>query len=115
MHIYYQRSEFLKKLFPSIDINNDDQLIHALREYYKHGQHVPEVKITDDTIQVVIPNELLDEDPREFQKATNFCAQGNFSAARPILEDLIERHPNVSEYYRNLAQSYEEEGTWRCP
>lgn len=111
MQIFYQRSEFLKKLFPDIDIHNNDQLIHALRDYYSHGQFAPEVKITGDTIQVNIPDALLNEDPAAFQKANKLCGSRRFSEARPILEELISKHPTISEYHRTLAQTYEEEGS----
>lgn len=109
MHIFFQRSEFLKKLFPTIDILNDEQLIHAIKEFYRHGQFAPKVKIEKETITIEIPEELLNEDPAEFYRATNLCARGNFSEARPIFENLIKNHPTVSEYYRNLAQTYEEQ------
>ncbi|GHB48374.1 tetratricopeptide repeat protein [Mongoliitalea lutea] len=110
MKIFYHRSEFLKKLFPSIDITNDEQVIIALKKYYSLSNLTPEIKLTEESIEISLPKEQLKDDPSVFSKATGLCAQGRFSEARPILEDLINRYPTVSEYYRNLAQTYEEDG-----
>ena len=110
MHIFFHRSEFLKKLFPSLDISNNEQLIQALKDYYRHDQFVPEVKINGDNIEINFPNKPLHEDPAEFTRVTNLCAGGKFPEARPILEELIIKYPGISEYYRTLAQTYEEEG-----
>ncbi|SMD44851.1 Tetratricopeptide repeat-containing protein [Aquiflexum balticum DSM 16537] len=111
MQIFYQRSEFLKKLFPDIDLHNDDQLKLAIKEFYKHGKLIPEVKISGDSIEINISDEFFKEDPAAFQKANLLCQKRKFSDARPFLEDLIKRHPTISEYYRTLAQTYEEEGS----
>jgi tetratricopeptide (TPR) repeat protein len=110
MKIHFRRSEFLSRLFPSVDINNDSQLEYALKSFYTYKGHSPKVKISIDFIEVDFPEDLLDEDNSPFHKATNLCAQGKFIEARPILEKLIEKNPAVSEYHRNLAQTYEEEG-----
>lgn len=113
MKIFYQRSEFLKKLFPSIDIHDDEQVLGALKTFFNNSKLNPEIKLSADTIEVLFPKEQLKEDPKVFSKATNLCAQGRFSEARPLLEDLISRYPTVSEYHRNLAQTYEEEGNYQ--
>ncbi|WP_084421408.1 tetratricopeptide repeat protein [Algoriphagus vanfongensis] len=110
MNILYPRTDFLKSLFPDIDITNDEQLIHAIKASLTHGQFSPKVELKKDFVSVTLPKELLTEDPKEFFKATNLCAKGKFSEARPLFEKLIEKHPGISEYYRNLAQTFEEEG-----
>lgn len=109
MIITYPKNEFLIQIFPSINLSSDEQIIHEIRKYHSNGIFYPEVTIKDNEILVSIPNELLSEDPKEFNRATNLCAKGQFAQARPILESLIKKHPSVSEYYRNLAQTYEEE------
>ncbi|MCH6234499.1 tetratricopeptide repeat protein [Cognataquiflexum rubidum] len=110
MQVIYQRSEFLKKLFPAIDIHDNDQLIRVLKEFYSVGQLSADVKISEDTIEINVPDAPLGGDPAAFQKANKLCEHGRFSEARPILEELISKYPPVSEYHRTLAQSYEEEG-----
>lgn len=110
MHLLFKRSAFLKKLFPTIDIHNDEQLIHALEKSYSIAQWKPEVTISGDTVEIHLPNKGLQDDPGKFKRAIDLCAQRNFAQARPILEELIRNNPTVSEYHRNLAQTYEEEG-----
>ncbi len=110
MNILYPRTDFLKNLFPEIDITNDEQVIHAIKASLTHGQFSPIVELEKDFVSITLPKELLTEDPKEFHKATNLCAQGRFQEARPIFVALIEKHPGISEYYRNLAQTYEEDG-----
>lgn len=110
MKIHFRRSEFLSQLFPSININNDIQLEHAIKEFYSYSGFTPKVKISNDVIEIAFMEKLLEEDTSGFHHATSLCAQGKFAEARPLFEKLIEKNPTVSEYYRNLAQTYEEEG-----
>lgn len=110
MKIVYQKSEFLKNLFPEIDINDNQAVERAIGEFLQNIGLVGKVENDGDSITVVIPDIFEPEFPKEFHKATTLCSQGKFAEARPIFEKLIEEKPHVSEYYRNLAQTYEEEG-----
>jgi tetratricopeptide (TPR) repeat protein len=47
---------------------------------------------------------------KEYRKAIEFCENGAYADAKPILEDLISKSPTVSEYHRVLGQIYSEEG-----
>lgn len=106
MTIYFKRSAFLSRLFPNIDIENDQQLEHALKNFYSFEGRSPKVNVSHDDIKIEFPSELFEKDSIAFNKATNLCAKGKFAEARPILEQLIQKNPTVSEYYRNLAQTY---------
>lgn len=110
MKIIYPRNQFLSKLFPSIDITNDEQLIHALRKYLTLGELVPKISLNATDVIIDVPSDLETGDPKEFEKANSLCARKRFAEARPILEKLVERYPTISEYHRTLAQTYEEEG-----
>lgn len=112
MKIFYQRSEFLKKLFPSIDIYDDKQVLHELKKFFGDSKQSPEIKLTEDTIYIEFPKEKIKKDLKAFSKAISLCEQRRFSEARLILEDLIKQDPSVSEYHRNLAQTFEEEGSY---
>jgi tetratricopeptide (TPR) repeat protein len=110
MKIYYRKSEFLKSLFPNVDINDNEAMSKAINHYMeKNGVHV-EVSIEGEIIIVEIDSSFENSFPPEFHKATTLCSQGKFVEARPIFEKLINQNPTVSEYYRNFAQTYEEEG-----
>ncbi|MBS9525975.1 tetratricopeptide repeat protein [Litoribacter alkaliphilus] len=110
MKIVFKRSQFLQELFPFVDINNDSALKTALENFYSLGSTTAEVSVNHDFVNIHIPNIDPEHESKEFYRATNLCAIGKFGEARPILEKLIEQNPTVSEYHRNLAQTYEEIG-----
>lgn len=110
MKITYPRNKFLSRLFPTVDITNDEQLIHAFRKYLSLGEFYPNVELSESEVIIEIPANLLLGDSREFQRVNELCSRKKFAEARPILENLIEKYPSISEYYRTLAQTYEEEG-----
>ncbi len=110
MKIIYQKSEFLKNLFPEVNMNDNQAVETAIHKYLIGLGTTGIVKIEGDLISVELPDIFEPEFPKEFYQATNLCAQGKFVEARPIFEELIKKTPHVSEYYRNLAQTFEEDG-----
>lgn len=110
MIIYFQRSAFLSQLFPNIDIENDQQLEQALKNYYYFDGCSSKLNVCDDNIEIDFPSELFEKDAIGFNKASNLCTKGEFAEARPVLEQLIQKNPTVSEYYRCLAQTFEGAG-----
>ncbi|RIW11976.1 hypothetical protein D0X99_20075 [Algoriphagus lacus] len=110
MKIIYPRNKFLSRLFPTVDITNDEQLIHAFRKYLSLGEFIPNVEISESEVIIEIPSNFLLGDPREFQRVNELCSRKKFAEARPILEKLVQKYPSISEYHRTLAQTYEEEG-----
>lgn len=110
MKINYPRNRFLSRLFPTVDITNDEQLIHAIRKYLSLGEFYPNIELTETEVIIEIPSDLLLGDTREFKIVNDLCSRKKFAEARPILEKLIDKYPGISEYYRTLAQTYEEDG-----
>lgn len=110
MRITYPRNQFLSQLFPSIDITNDEQLIHAFRKYLTLGEYSPKVELTDSEVVIEIPSNFLLGNSNKYNRATDLCNKRKFAEAKPILESLIEEFPLMCEYHRTLAQVFEEEG-----
>ncbi|MFC5283623.1 tetratricopeptide repeat protein [Pedobacter alpinus] len=46
----------------------------------------------------------------DYRKTVALCEKGNYQEAKPILKNLIEKNPTVSEYHRILGQILSDEG-----
>lgn len=108
----FQKSEFLKAIFPDIDIHNDEVIKRVLTVYYTKYGHTPKVEINGDQIIVTLPDAVLQKYPIEFYQATDLCTAKKYLEAVPTFEKLIAANPKVSEYHRNLGQAYEEMGQY---
>lgn len=106
----FQKSEFLKAIFPDIDIHNDEIIKRVLTVFYTKYGHTPKVEINGDQITISLPDSVQQKYPDEFYRATELCTSKKYLEAIPIFQKLIEAEPKVSEYHRNLGQAYEEMG-----
>jgi tetratricopeptide (TPR) repeat protein len=108
----FKKSEFLKVIFPDIDIHDNEVIRKVLTVYYSQYGHTPRVEIDGDVITISLPDSVQQHYPDEFYKAADLCTAKKYREAIPIFERLIEADPKVSEYHRNLGQAYEELGEY---
>ncbi|REG85322.1 tetratricopeptide repeat protein [Algoriphagus antarcticus] len=108
----FKKSEFLKAIFPDIDIHDNEVIRKVLTIYYSQYGHTPKVEIDGDVITISLPDSVQQKYPDDFYKAADLCTTKKYREAIPIFERLIEANPKVSEYHRNLGQAYEELGEY---
>lgn len=108
----FHKSEFLKAIFPDIDIHDNETIRQVLTVFYtKYGQ-TPKIEIDGDQIKISLPDSVQQKYPDEFYRATDLCTSKKYEQAIPIFEKLISTDPKVSEYHRNLGQAFEEMGEY---
>lgn len=112
MDQYFKKSEFLKAIFPDIDIHDNEAIRRVLTIYYTRYGHTPKVEIEADEIKISLPDSVMQKYPTEFYRAADLCTSKKYQEAIPIFKRLIEANPNISEYHRNLGQTYEELGDY---
>ncbi|MDO6598449.1 tetratricopeptide repeat protein [Oceanihabitans sp. 2_MG-2023] len=109
MTIKFNVNDFLFQLFP-VEKNNIEELHDLLKRFYTEGPFEPEIEIIDNIITVKIDSTTINEDKESYQRLVNLCEKGQFSEAKPLVQKLISKTPNVSEYYRIYGQILSEEG-----
>jgi tetratricopeptide (TPR) repeat protein len=112
MTITHQISDFLFDLFPKAkDFSNSiDILQQEIRDYYTISVFQPVVTVNGNTISVEINASKINTEKPLFDKVISYCEKGDYANAKPILNDLIQRNPTVSEYHRILGQILSDEG-----
>lgn len=108
MQIIHKIDDFLNTLFSNI--NNDNDIIKIMEDFYTYGSYKPKVKIENGFVIVDIDISNIANQENDFRKAISFCENGKFSEAKPILIKLIENNPTNSEYHRILGQILSDEG-----
>lgn len=108
MQITHKIDDFLNTLFSNV--NNNDDIIKIMEEFYTYGSYKPKVKIQDGFVIVDIDISHIENQENEFRKVISFCENGKYSEAKPILLNLIENNPTNSEYHRILGQILSDEG-----
>jgi tetratricopeptide (TPR) repeat protein len=110
MTIIHVIDEFLRTLFPDIDIKNEEQIKKALTQYFTYDNYMPKVEIKDGFAYVEFDTDKLFEQKRVFDEVVVLCEKGRYDQAKPLLDELIEANPTNSEYYRIRGQIYSDEG-----
>lgn len=113
MDYSFKRSEFLRAIFPDIDISDNESVRQVLTVYYSQFGHTPKIEFVDDLVKVSLPDSVQQKYSDDFYKATDLCTRKQYREAIPIFEKIIEKDPQVSEYHRNLGQAYEELGDYQ--
>jgi tetratricopeptide (TPR) repeat protein len=108
MIINFSKSDFFNKLFPEVDQADNEAVKNKLIEYYNPKKVL--IQIDGEKILVQIQDSEGVTKPTDFFKATDLCTKKRYQEAIPIFLKLIENNPTDSEYYRNIAQAYEESG-----
>src|SRR5690606_19682433 len=89
---------------------NLKELEDFLKRYYTEGPFEPKVEISENLVKVQIDTKRIDEDKKSYQKLVELCEKGEFSKAKPLVKELIDKSTNVSEYHRILGQILSDEG-----
>ena len=108
MQIIHKIDGFLHSLFSNI--NNDNDIVAIMEDFYSYGPYKPKVKIADGFVIVDIDVSNIVNQENDYRKVISFCENGKFSEAKPILIKLIENNPTNSEYHRILGQILSDEG-----
>jgi tetratricopeptide (TPR) repeat protein len=108
MRVIHKIDDFLKTIFPNI--NDDNQIVSVLEEFYSYNQFKPKVEIRDGFVIIDIDITSIANQESDFNKVISLCEKGQFSEAKPILIKLIEKNPTNSEYFRILGQVLSDEG-----
>lgn len=109
MTITFKIDDFLFEIFP-VKKGNLKELEDFLKRFYTEGPFEPKVEISEDFVKIEIDTKRIDEDKKSYQKLVELCEKGEFSKAKPLAKELIDKSPNVSEYHRILGQILSDEG-----
>ncbi len=109
MIITFKIDDFLFEIFP-VEKGNLRELEEFLKKFYTEGPFEPKVEIAKEFIKIEIDTKRIDEDKQSYQKLVELCEKGEFSKAKPLAKQLIEKSPNISEYHRILGQILSDEG-----
>jgi tetratricopeptide (TPR) repeat protein len=110
MQIIHKLDSFFFTIFPELTGGGKSLIINTLERIYSYGPFKPIVSIESDIIKIEIDTSSIISQETDFRKVTNYCVKGQFSEAKPILQNLIETNPTNSEYHRIMGQILSEEG-----
>ena len=108
MTIIFPIDDFLFELFP-VEKGNLKDLEGLLKKFYADGPFEANIEITDEFIKITLETKPVSEDKATYKRVIDYCDKGQFDKAKPLIYDLIDRTPNISEYYRILGQILSEE------
>ncbi len=85
-------------------------IINELENYYTYGPFKPKVTVDGEwvTIQIDTPTILSQE--ADYRKTITLCEKGKYAEATSILQNLLQKNPNNSEYHRIMGQILSDEG-----
>lgn len=66
MDQHFKKSEFLKAIFPGIDIHDNEAIQRVLTIYYSRYGHTPKVEIDGDAIKISLPDSVQKKYPADF-------------------------------------------------
>jgi tetratricopeptide (TPR) repeat protein len=108
MQIIHKIDAFLNAIFP--EITDNSTIVVVLTNFYSYGSFRPSVRIEDDFVVVDLDIKSISYQENNFRNVITLCENNNFSEAKPILLELIEKNPTNSEYHRILGQIQSEQG-----
>jgi predicted Zn-dependent protease len=97
-------------LFPNLKTTDKKGIVEFFTEYYKFHGVTPDVSVSEDFVIIRLNFDHIQQLRKDFAVAVEFCEQKQFEKAKNILENLIKKNPNHSEYYRLLGQIESEVG-----
>ncbi len=111
MRIIHRLDNFLLTLFPSLkDLENKDQVINEIMDYFTIGPFKPKVSIDDEWITVDIDTTTIIAQKDDYKRVITLCEKGMYKEAKPLLAKLIDKNPTNSEYHRIMGQVLSDEG-----
>jgi tetratricopeptide (TPR) repeat protein len=110
MRIIHFVDDFLKELFPEINLTDKNSIIATFEKYYTYQSIKPIVKFDNNIVEVNIDTKNIINQEKDFSKVISYCEKADFPSAKPILAELINKNPCNSEYYRIMGQILSEEG-----
>ncbi|UFX83352.1 tetratricopeptide repeat protein [Candidatus Absconditicoccus praedator] len=112
MIIIFNKNDILLDLL--IDGNprdiTDEYLKNILEELYKYGPIVPHIEIKGEEVRIELDIPSIEEYENKLQEATEFATRGSYHKARVLIDDLLEKYPTVSDFYRIKGQIFYETG-----
>lgn len=109
MTIIFPIDDFLYEIFP-VENKNLDELKDFLKRFYSEGPFEPKIEISEGFISIKINAALISEDSNQYRQLISLCEKGQFDKAKPLVQELIQKTPNISEYHRILGQILSDEG-----
>lgn len=110
MQIIHKIDDFLFTIFPSVKKGDEQSLKDAIQEYYTYGPYKPKVSIEDNWVKIEIDTPTIISQDSDYKKVIALCEKGKYSEAKPILKNLINKNPTISEYHRIMGQILSDEG-----
>lgn len=113
MIIIFNKNDILLDLL--IDWNprdiTDEYLKNILEELYKYWPIVPHIEIKWEEVRIELDIPSIEEYENKLQEATEFATRWSYHKARVLIDDLLEKYPTVSDFYRIKWQIFYE--TWK--
>ncbi len=109
MKIYIRKDDFLKVIFKNINIENENELLNELVQYYTINDEKPKISIENDIITIELSYNKIIKNEIDFKRAIQFCDNNEFEKAKPIIEKLLNKYPKISELHRIYGQILSEE------
>ena len=70
----------------------------------------PKVSINEDWVTIEIDSSNILSQNNDYKRVVSLCEKGNYTEAKPILQNLIKKNPSNSEYHRIMGQILSDEG-----
>lgn len=110
MQITHKIDDFLFTIFPNIEKGDNESLKEAIEDYFTVGSFKPKVSINEDWVTIEIDSSNILSQNNDYKRVVSLCEKGNYTEAKPILQNLIKKNPSNSEYHRIMGQILSDEG-----
>jgi Tfp pilus assembly protein PilF len=110
MQIIHIVNDFLFMIFPNLSLHDNESIIMELTKFFSTGGQIPKVTVENDRVTIVIDTNIFTEQQQAYNEVIAYCEAKNYTAAKPIISDLLVKNPANSEYHRILGQILSEEG-----
>ncbi|MCH8556070.1 MAG: tetratricopeptide repeat protein [Schleiferiaceae bacterium] len=110
MIITHVVSPFFFRLFPQLKGSDNESIVTFFKDFYAWHGVVPDVVMEEGIITVKLDGKGIQQLKKDFNAAIQLCEKGHYQEAKPLLEYLLKKDPNHSEYYRFLGKIESELG-----
>jgi len=101
--------DFLFEIFP-FEKNDKERTEKYLREFYTINSIEPIITFEEDKITIELNTDLITRDNKTYNRLIQLCEKSDFINAKHLVEELIKKSPNVSDYHRILGQILSDQG-----